>query len=394
LTIYSSENRVFFMAPSFPLEPSSQSLSWYGNRPAGHKFRDECLNEHWFVTMAQARRIIETWRAEYNTERPHSSLGDLTPEEYADRGIAQPREALSLTADSGSEPDQIGCQVGRTSGGVVMKELVRSILPATHWTYLSWMRDRVGLWATLKSYGSWLAGSDVTTSVAVGEGARVFVRPGSADQTVVDEVFGSDEYAIDLTDPRLIVDAGAHIGLATVYFARRFPGARIVALEPEASNFEMLLRNVAAYPNVVAVKCGLWSHSARLEIVNPLAQTWSFRVAETSGAGACSAIGVSELLDEYGDGHPIDLLKIDIEGSEIEVLGSSKRWIERVRCLVIELHDRFRPGCSAALDRAIEGEGFVRTLSGESVMLIRTGLPGAHADGRETSVSQPPGASV
>ena len=41
------------------------------------KFRDECLNEHWFVTMAQARRVIETWRIEYNTERPHSSLGDL-----------------------------------------------------------------------------------------------------------------------------------------------------------------------------------------------------------------------------------------------------------------------------------------------------------------------------
>ena len=50
-------------------------------------------------------RVIETWRAEYNTERPHSSLGDLTPEEYASRCIAQRREALSLTADSSSEPN-------------------------------------------------------------------------------------------------------------------------------------------------------------------------------------------------------------------------------------------------------------------------------------------------
>jgi transposase InsO family protein len=39
---------------------------------------DECLNEHWFVTMAHARRVIENWRIEYNTERPHSSLGDRT----------------------------------------------------------------------------------------------------------------------------------------------------------------------------------------------------------------------------------------------------------------------------------------------------------------------------
>ena len=47
------------------------------------KFRDECLNEHWFVTMAHARRIIEAWRIEYNTDRTHSSLNNLTPEEFA-----------------------------------------------------------------------------------------------------------------------------------------------------------------------------------------------------------------------------------------------------------------------------------------------------------------------
>lgn len=47
------------------------------------KFRDECLNEHWFVNLPDARRKIEDWRCKYNTFRPHSSLGDLTPEEFA-----------------------------------------------------------------------------------------------------------------------------------------------------------------------------------------------------------------------------------------------------------------------------------------------------------------------
>lgn len=42
------------------------------------KSRDECLNEHWFVMVAQARRIIESWRIEYNTERTHSSQGSIT----------------------------------------------------------------------------------------------------------------------------------------------------------------------------------------------------------------------------------------------------------------------------------------------------------------------------
>jgi len=47
------------------------------------KLRDECLNEHVFSSLAQARRIIEAWRIDYNTARPHSSLGYLTPEEFA-----------------------------------------------------------------------------------------------------------------------------------------------------------------------------------------------------------------------------------------------------------------------------------------------------------------------
>ena len=63
-------------------------------------FRDECLNGHWFVTIEQARRVIEASRIEYNTERPHSSLGELTPMEYADRCLARKEVAGSLTADS------------------------------------------------------------------------------------------------------------------------------------------------------------------------------------------------------------------------------------------------------------------------------------------------------
>ena len=46
------------------------------------KFRDECLNEHWFLSVEDARRIIEAWRREYNEERPHSSLGYRTPAEF------------------------------------------------------------------------------------------------------------------------------------------------------------------------------------------------------------------------------------------------------------------------------------------------------------------------
>lgn len=52
------------------------------------KFRDECLNENWFMTLEQAREIVEEWRVDYNTERPHSSLEYMTPEEFIMREMS------------------------------------------------------------------------------------------------------------------------------------------------------------------------------------------------------------------------------------------------------------------------------------------------------------------
>jgi putative transposase len=58
------------------------------------KFRDECLNEHWFATLAEARALIATWRRDYNEQRPHSSLGYLTPAEFAGRARTIPCERV------------------------------------------------------------------------------------------------------------------------------------------------------------------------------------------------------------------------------------------------------------------------------------------------------------
>lgn len=54
------------------------------------KFRDECLNQNWHTSLGDARRIIEAWRMDYNSVRPHSSLGYLTPEEYATAVAVRP----------------------------------------------------------------------------------------------------------------------------------------------------------------------------------------------------------------------------------------------------------------------------------------------------------------
>ena len=64
------------------IEPGHPTQNAYVESFNG-KVRDECLNEPWFLTLEEARRRIEAWRQDYNTCRPHSSLGDLTPAEFA-----------------------------------------------------------------------------------------------------------------------------------------------------------------------------------------------------------------------------------------------------------------------------------------------------------------------
>jgi putative transposase len=54
------------------------------------KFRDECLNQYWFGSVEEAQMIAEEWRIDYNTFRPHSSLGDMTPEEFAKTQSCRP----------------------------------------------------------------------------------------------------------------------------------------------------------------------------------------------------------------------------------------------------------------------------------------------------------------
>lgn len=80
LEIWTEENNVtiHFIQPGKPVQ-NCYVESFNG------RFRDECLNEHWFTSLAHAQAVIETWRREYNEERPKKGLGGLTPAAYARR---------------------------------------------------------------------------------------------------------------------------------------------------------------------------------------------------------------------------------------------------------------------------------------------------------------------
>ena len=81
------------------IEPGKPNQNAYIESFNG-RFRDECLNEHWFTSMAHARSVIETWRREYNEERPKKALGGLTPAAYA-KQLAE--KAATLPTDSKAE---------------------------------------------------------------------------------------------------------------------------------------------------------------------------------------------------------------------------------------------------------------------------------------------------
>ena len=71
-----------FIRPGKPIE-NAYVESFNG------KFRDECLNEHWFVSLADAKAAIELWRFDYNQVRPHSALGQATPQQFAQDALAR-----------------------------------------------------------------------------------------------------------------------------------------------------------------------------------------------------------------------------------------------------------------------------------------------------------------
>jgi FkbM family methyltransferase len=240
------------------------------------------------------------------------------------------------------------------------------VLPATHRTFLSWHRHHFGLAPTVAAYGRMLAHRGRFVSLQTPAGS-VWLRPGTTDCAVFDEVFRAQVYALDHQAPRVIVDAGAHIGLTSVYWTHRFPSARIFAIEPHALNFELLCANARTRPRIQPIHGALWRGRDHLRIANPNGRTWSYRV--TAG-GTIPAFGVADVMADY-DLPFVDVLKMDIEGAEIEVLDTAAEWIDRVGTLVIELHERNRRGCEAALARALDGRGFSTTPSGGNLICRR-----------------------
>lgn len=195
------------------------------------------------------------------------------------------------------------------------------------------------------------------------------LRVGTSDIPTFEQIFVWDDYEMPMRiEPRFIIDGGANVGFASIYFANRYPDARIIAVEPDESNAEMLRRNTSPYPNVSVIQAGIWHKATSLKIENPEGEKWLLRVREADD-GEVNAVTIDELLEQSGSGC-IDILKLDIEGAEREVFSHNSEWLDKVNLLIIELHDHYKPGCSASVYSAISKYEFTEFQRSENHFLV------------------------
>ena len=205
-----------------------------------------------------------------------------------------------------------------------------------------------------------------------------FLRIPSSDVHTYQQIFLDREYEFVVeAQPKVIVDAGANIGLASIYFANRYPRARIVAIEPEETNFKLLKKNVAPYKTVIPGQYALWNHNGEINLIDPGRGKWGFMTDENTSSATSlynhrhtvKAITVDRIIEEY-ELEKIDIFKIDIEGAEKEVFIDTSPWIEKVDAMIVELHERMKPGCKRSFYKGSIGFDN-KWQQGENVYLSR-----------------------
>ncbi len=208
----------------------------------------------------------------------------------------------------------------------------------------------------------------------------LWLRADSSDVPTFDEIFIAEQYEFDYGFiPETIIDCGANIGLTTIYYKNKFPNSTIISVEPELSNFKMLKKNVSDYDNVFCINAGVWNKETLLKGSDKYGtEKWAFSVEEIEknaiDENTIPSISINTILEKYSFSK-IDILKVDIEGAEIELFSKhTENWLPKTKCIVIELHDRFRKGTGKAFFKASSNYDFSYYQNGVNLFCINNNL--------------------
>jgi FkbM family methyltransferase len=189
------------------------------------------------------------------------------------------------------------------------------------------------------------------------------LRIGSTDADVYGQVLVDEQYAVvaDGYAVEVIVDCGANVGYTSAYLLSRFPQARVVAIEPFPANALLCRRNLAPYGSrATVIEAAVWSHCTRLVLDHAGGKEWGVgvRAARQGEAGEIEAIDLPSL-----GLNRIDILKIDIEGSEAELFAkNTDRWLPSVSNIAIEFHGA---ECERQFRTAMADYRYVESRSGD-----------------------------
>jgi FkbM family methyltransferase len=187
-----------------------------------------------------------------------------------------------------------------------------------------------------------------------------FFRHGASDVRVIRQIFLKEQYRELQGEKKVgrIIDCGANVGCSAVYFLSKYPDAELIAIEPDEDNCRLLRKNLEPFGERARVlQAAIWSRDQRLRIDRGQfgdGKEWSYqvRVCRDDEQADVSAIGLETIIKQF-NWEQVDLLKIDVEGAELELFASGYvPWLSRTRNLAIELHGQ---DCEQVFLRAMTG---------------------------------------
>jgi FkbM family methyltransferase len=200
---------------------------------------------------------------------------------------------------------------------------------------------------------------------------KFHLRNKTSDIPTFYQCIYNEEYNIDIDfTPKVIFDLGANIGLTTVFFKKQFPDAKIISVEPEDSNYNLLEKNTKNLCDISLYKAGIWNKSTNLLIEDNGLGHYGYTVKESKEETKESipALGIHDIMVKENV-ESIDILKIDIEGSEKELFEENfESWLPKVKILIVELHDRMKPNCAKTFFKAMSDHDFTFTMKGENIV--------------------------
>lgn len=225
----------------------------------------------------------------------------------------------------------------------------------------------------------------------IGDGPECFIRPNTSDAETIRQVFRDKEYdlslfpqwpsiqnryrtVLDAGRKPVIVDAGANIGAASLWFSMQFPDAIILAVEPDPHNARQCRRNTVSISNITVFECAVGATDGRVALSNLDKEAWAVQTSRLDNDGEGIAIRtLASLLGEVPDGE-LFIAKIDIEGFEADLFSENCDWARTAEVIYIEPHDWMPTTRRSSLNfqLALAPFGKEILISGENLVYVKS----------------------